>query len=227
MKKYRLALWSSILLQFAAVPLEAANLLQNPNFNGSLASWVAPYATYDATRSATADGTGSALAGFTLPSNAAYGNANGVEQCVDGIVPGTSYDFGGKVFIPSGQVGLGGGGSVYIQWYGSAGCTGTLTGNTNTAIALAPPSSTNVWYPLLASATAPAGTSSVLVIGEIQNNAGDGATFSVSFDELFLQTTPPVPQSVSVAIPTVGMAGSGLLVLSLAGAALFLLRRGA
>ncbi|MFI5181431.1 MAG: hypothetical protein ACHQPI_08585, partial [Thermoanaerobaculia bacterium] len=113
---------------------------------------------------------------------------------------------------------------VYIQWYGSAACTGTLTGNTNTAIALAPPSSTNVWYPLSASATAPAGTSSVLVIGEIQNNAGDGATFSVSFDELFFQTTP-LP--VSEAIPTVGMAGSGLLVISLAGAAFLLLRRAA
>ncbi|MFI5179884.1 MAG: hypothetical protein ACHQPI_00655 [Thermoanaerobaculia bacterium] len=104
MKKYQLALWSSILLPLAAVPLEAANLLQNPNFSGSLASWVAPYATYDSTRSATADGTGSALGGFTLPSNAAYGNANGVEQCVNGIVPGTSYDFGGKVLIPGGQV---------------------------------------------------------------------------------------------------------------------------
>lgn len=122
-------------------------------------------------------------------------------------------------------MGLGGGGSVYIQWYGSAGCTGTLTGNTNTSIALAPPSSTNIWYPLIASATAPAGTSSVLVIGEIQNNAGDGATFSVSFDELFLQTTSPAPPSAP--IPTLGTVGSGLLVLSLAGAALFLLRRGA
>jgi hypothetical protein len=224
MKKFRLVFWSLILLPFAAVRLEAANLLQNPNFSGSLAQWVTPYATYDSTRSATADGTGSALGAFTLPSSAAYGNANGIEQCVNGIVPGTSYDFGGKVLIPSGQVGPGGG-SVYIQWFDTVGCTGTLTGNTNTNISLAPPSSTNVWYPLTATATAPASTSSVLVIGEIQNNAGNGAAFSVSFDELFFQATPPLP--VSVSIPTVGMAGSGLLVLSLAGAALFLLRRAA
>lgn len=202
-------------------PVSAANLLVNPNFNGSLAPWTASFAVFDGTRSATADGTGSALAGFTLPSNAAFGNANGLTQCVSGIVPGTSYDFGGKVFIPSGQSGQGGG-SVYIQWYGNSDCTGTLTGNTNTDIALVPPASADVWHALLANAIAPAGTASVLVIGEIQNNAGDGATFSVSFDEFFLQTTP-LPASV----PTVGMAGAGLLVLSLAGAALFLLRRGA
>jgi hypothetical protein len=221
MSRYRLVFWSSILLAVAAVPLEAANLLQNPNFNGSLASWAAPHAAYDSTRSATADGTGSALAGFTLPPVGAYGNANGIQQCVDAIVPGTSYDFGGKVLIPSGQGQ--GGGSVYILWYGSAGCTGTLTGNTNTNISMAPPSSTNVWYPQFASAIAPAGTSSVLVIGEIQNNAGLGATFNVSFDELFLQTTPSALSSV----PALSTVGAGLLGLSLAGAALFLLRRGA
>jgi hypothetical protein len=212
-----------VCLILAAAPASAVtvNLVTNPDFAGSLSGWVAPFAAFDGAHSATADGTGSALGSFTLPNDAAYGNANAIEQCVTGIVPGTVYFFGGKVLIPGGQTGTGGG-SVIVQWYGAPDCT-NFVNNSDTPIAITPTDATDVWHALQADAVAPPTTSSALVIGEIQNNAGAGNAFAVNFDEFYLQTEPPV---TPVTVPAATPLSLGLLAISLAAAALPFLRRG-
>jgi hypothetical protein len=200
-------------------PLPGSNLVINPDFSGSLAGWTSNFATFDATRTATADGTGSALGSFTLPTGAAFGNANGLTQCVTGIVPGKPYFFGGKVFLPSGQGGTGGG-SIALQWYSSSACGGFIT-NATTDIAITPTDATDVWHALQAVSTAPAGAAGALVIGEIQNNAGEGNSFAVNFDEIFLQTQSPTQPAI---VPATGMPGRAALVALLAASGILLLR---
>ncbi|HET9794130.1 MAG TPA: hypothetical protein VFS34_06675 [Thermoanaerobaculia bacterium] len=196
------------------------NLVSNADFAGSLATWTSSFATFDGLHSATADGTGSALGSFTLPNNAAYGNANGLTQCIAGIVPGTTYFFGGKVLIPGNQTGTGGG-SIAIQWYSSTTCTGFIT-NDSTPIAITPTDATDVWHFLQGNQAAPGGAGSVLVIGEIQNNSGAGNAFAVNFDEIFLQTTPPVPP---VSVPVIEWPALALLAASVAAVGILRLNR--
>jgi len=195
----------------AALPARGQNLIVNPNFAGSLTGWTVNFATFDNSLTATADGTGSALTSWTLPTGANNGIANTMTQCLTGISPGTRYFFGTKVLIPN-QTGTGGG-ELAIQWYSTSSCSGFIT-NTQTPTAIVPGTTTNVWHSLDANSVAPAGAASVLVIAAVLNNSGEGNTFSMNFDDVYFQTTSPIPPAT---VPAAGF--PALIVLGLALAA--------
>jgi len=214
MKALRTALLA-LPVVLASLAARGQNLIVNPNFAGSLTGWTASFATFDNSLTATADGTGSALASWTLPKGANNGIANTMTQCLTGVSSGTTYFFGTKVLIPS-QTGTGGG-ELAIQWYSTSSCTGFIT-NAQTPTAIVPGTTTNVWHSLDANSIAPVGAASVLVIAAVLNNSGEGNTFSMNFDEVYFQTTP----RVAAIVPAAGL--PALIVLGLALAAAGVIR---
>ena len=220
MKALRSALVALPIL-LAALPAPGQNLVVNPNFAGSLTGWTANFATFDNSLTATADGTGSALTSWTLPTGAANGIANTMTQCLTGVSPGTTYFFGTKALIPD-QAGTGGG-EIAIQWYSTSTCTGFIT-NAQTPTAIVPGAATNVWHSLDANSVAPAGAASVLVIAAVLNNSGEGNTFSMNFDEIYLQTTSPIPPAT---VPAAGLPALIVMGLALAAAGVIRFSRGA
>ena len=218
MKALRTAL-AALPVLLAALPARGQNLIVNPNFAGSLTGWTANFATFDGSLTATADGTGSALTSWTLPKGAGNGIANAMTQCIAGISPGTRYFFGTKVLIPS-QTGTGGG-ELAIQWYSSGTCTGFIT-NVQTPTAIVPGASTDVWHSLDGNAIAPSGTGSALVIAAVLNNSGEGNTFSMNYDDVYFQTTSPVPPAI---VPAAGLPALIVLGLALAAAGVILFSR--
>jgi hypothetical protein len=210
-------------LVFAVAPLSAApvNLVTNPDFAGSLTGWTSNFVSFDGAHSATADGTGSALGSWTLPKGAFNGIANGMTQCITPVTPGTAYFFGGKMLIPGGQSGSGGG-VIDIQWYSATNCLGFIT-NSGTPAVTQPGDTPDTWHSVSGISVAPGGAGSILMIGGILNSSGELQTFDVSFDEIYLSTEPVNPP---VSVPAATPLALGLLGVSLAAAAIPLLRRG-
>lgn len=206
----------------AAVPVvQAQNLLINPNFGGgTIAPWLpgATSATYDGTRSATADGTGSAAGTYTQAANTS-GIANNMTQCVTTFQPGKQYNFGGKIYLPSGQAATGY--SLFtIQFYTANDCaTGFIISPEPSTGTVATSSPTNTWIPVQGTVVAPVAGSARFIVGIGNNNSTNAPdTLQFNFDELFFQAAPaPIPAPV----PTLGAAWLFGLAVVLSLAALF------
>ena len=220
MRRHR-GLFVCLLLSTAPALADGVNLVTNPNFAGSLSGWTVNFASFDGAHSATADGTGSALGSWTLPKGAFNGIANGLTQCITPVTPGATYFFGAKMLIPGGQSGSGGG-VLAIQWYSGTNCLGFIT-NSGTPAVIQPGATPDVWHFVTGISAAPAGAGSILMIGGILNSSGELQTFDVGFDEIEL-STEPLTQPVSV--PGATPLSLTVLAVSLAAAALPLLRRG-
>lgn len=214
----------------AGAPAQAVNLLTNPNFDGTLDPWStflqAP-TVFDADHSATADGTGSAL--VTIP-DSEKGQNLALAQCV-AVVPGTAYAFGGKVRISSAS-GAAGSAFAFLDWHTASDCsTGSRIGTVRTTSTLdLPPGPTDVWITVQGVAMAPSGATHARMLPAVEITgplpvAASGIrpeaavqNLIVSIDDLFV--TP-----ITTTVPTLGAVGLAALFVSLAAAAIVLIRR--
>jgi len=228
--KCRAAFRAFVGVAWAAVafPTLAQNLLQNPHFDGTLVPWISNDSIYDGDHSATDDGTGSAVA--TVPFTGGSVGISVLQQCVGGIVPGTSYSFGGAMRIPPAGA-QAGSGHVRVEWHAASNCSDIAISFKETSSLSNPPGPTSTWVTLIGNDIAPAGAAGARVVVLVADDGPlpaaavtkirpeDGVSaFDISIDDLFLD---PLPGQV----PTLGGAGIAILLVSLAGAALFLLRR--
>ncbi len=171
----------------------AANLLQNPHFAGDLSGWNAGISTYDGTLDATGVvGSGSAKHVFVNNFNGGAGTV-ALSQCLTGFVPGQSYIFGGKVYMPSGQA-IEGTGSIVVSWFTGTDCTTGLISSANVGTSFG--ATTDVWTPLVHSAvTIPANARSVWFSG--QNGAASAGSHQTNFDDMYFSdaavAATPVP----------------------------------
>jgi hypothetical protein len=109
------ALAAAVLLAGGAAPLPAQNLLKNPDFVSNLDGWqIIGQATWDGTLDAEGfPHEGSAKGVFD--SSTVNGISGGIVQCVP-LSVGTTYHFGGKIFIPAGNTATGGAFFVMIPF---------------------------------------------------------------------------------------------------------------
>lgn len=180
----RYAVPAALLLLLAgfAAPSPAQNLLANPSFNTSLDGWqvVGDVVSWDGTR----DFFGSPISGsarIVWQQSSVTGLSGVVSQCVE-VTAGMAYQFGGGIFIPSGQATSG---SAFFTalFYPTHGCSGPPPPG---ASVLTPTvTGTGSWIEPVATATAFG--PSVLVSAVIAPAAG--GTFQANFDEIFLQPT--------------------------------------
>ena len=211
----------------SALPAFAQNLLLNPHFDGTLAPWISSDSIYDADHSATNDGTGSAIG---TVSNTVSPGVSVLQQCVGGIVPGMPYLFGGEMRIPPAGA-RAGAGRVRVEWHAASNCTDGAISFKDTSPLSLPPGPTATWVMLQGGDIAPAGANDARLIVLVEDDGAlpvaatlriqpqDGVSaFDISIDDLFLD---PQPRQV----PTLGGAGIVVLLVSLAGGAVFLLRR--
>jgi hypothetical protein len=117
------AVATAVLLAAQAAPLAAQNLLGNPGFQTSLSNWliVGSHASWDATLDADGNpNSGSANGFFDAPT------ANGVDGVVAQCVPvtvGTTYHFGGKIFVAEHNSAAGGAFYLLVP-FPTADCSG-------------------------------------------------------------------------------------------------------
>lgn len=212
-----------------ALPALADNLLQNPHFDGTLDPWIPLDTTFDPDHSATNDGTGSALA--SVPDTIGIGvQALVMRQCVTGVVPGATYSLGGTMRIPASGLAAGAA-KVQLEWHAASDCSDAPLGFLATSSLSAPPGPTDTWVHLVGEAVAPPGAIAANVSALVENDGPLPAsvskirpeaavlTFNISIDDLFLDL------AATSAVPTLGGVGIAVLLTSLAGAAVFLLRR--
>ncbi len=115
-------------LVLGGLPAAAQNLVRNAHFDADAAGWSPGNASWDGTRDA--DGvprSGSVRSTVVVnqpfdPGDLGCSNAPPT-QCIDGIVGGSTYSFGGQVLHPAGQL-VRGVGAVYLTWASGSGCAG-------------------------------------------------------------------------------------------------------
>lgn len=210
-----------------AMPAMAQNLLQDPNFGGTLGPWVPFFAVYDGDHSELPDGTGSAA--VTVPDSNGIGVfAIALQECVSPIVPGARYSFGGGMRIEAGAS-AGGTAKMELEWHNTPDCSDGLSAGQTTNPVSNPPGPTDTWQTLQQFVVAPAGATSAKFYVLVANSGPLPASapiirpeaavtmFVVSVDDLFLDPAPIVPM--------LGGRGLALLVVSLAGVGYFVLRR--
>ena len=155
------------------------NLVVNGTFDSNVNGWSSRSAEVTiAWNSADADGSPSS--GSLLASNNAMGALDsGFVQCVDGLTAGAAYSFGAKLLIPSG--GPAGQSFLQIDWVSGAACTGTLISGDVLGT-----TTQGVWVPVAFSDTAPAGTHSALVYGEVRKDSTAAGSYRTYYDDVSL-----------------------------------------
>jgi len=115
----------AIVVVAASIAVSAA--AQNQVFNGSFAKTLRGWTQENYMVWSSVDANSSTSSGSLLVVNTYYSNAQGVEQCLSGpaVVPGSTYVFGGKVLIPTGQSNTGWG-AVGLRWYDQPACGGNV-----------------------------------------------------------------------------------------------------
>lgn len=183
-----------------ASPLAAQpNLVTNPNLDTNLSGWDfdAAATAFDGTRGDPAPG--SARWTRTLSGESTTEDALIIGQCVEGIVAGGTYEFGGRLLLASAPEGATG--NVVLAWQSSPGCSGNIG-----VVAATPVSSPEVWGSTSGSVVAPAGTVSVEILAVSGTAAfGPGSispegitiipgSYEVNADSLYLRlVSEPVP----------------------------------
>ena len=197
----------------------AANLLQNSHFAGDLSNWDAGISTYDGTLDATGViGSGSAKHVFVNNFNGAAGTV-ALSQCLTSFVPGQSYIFGGKVYMPSGQS-IDGTGTIVVSWFTGTDCATGYIGSAIVGTSFGDP--TNVWTSLAhAAVTIPANAGSVWFSG--QNGAAEAGTHQTNFDDMYFSDAAVTAPSVVPTLTEWGM----IIFMGIAGlGSVYYLRRG-
>ncbi|HEX4960775.1 MAG TPA: hypothetical protein VF173_08045 [Thermoanaerobaculia bacterium] len=190
--RFALSVALTLLLAGLTASASAQNLLVNPNFDTGLGGWQVggvPMVSWDGTRDADGSPTsGSARAVWQQP--VVTGIYPVVSQCVE-ITPGTSYLFGGKVFLPPGQTTSGSGFFVALQ-FGTSGCSGPPPPGSfvQTPPVLIPGSWTET------TTTIAAFGHSILVSAYLSPNAG--GTFQASYDDLILAPDSCIPDATTL-----------------------------
>lgn len=214
---------SGVVLLAVSAPV-SANLLVNPNFAGSLSPW-AGVGVYDAGNSHTADGSGSQLSTLNNPLGVDDSIGAGTSQCVGGIVAGTNYQFGGYASLEPSTPGTQGGAVVNVQWFSDTACSTFIT-QTGTFGITTQETPTFVYTRIANLQVAPAGTQSVLVVSSVLNNQDGPSSFTVRFDDLFLQAaTAAVPALPAAPVPALDAFGIACLTLIIALGSWKMLRR--
>lgn len=202
-----------LLLVLTARPANAQNVLTNPHFDTSLTGWTASgVVTFDATNDANGSpSSGSAhLTALGIGANSL--TSAGPGQCLPAVA-GTSYDYGGKVFLSAAPPN--GFGFVILSFYSSTTCTTFIpspggAGNHITSI--------NVWLPSGGTAVAPVGAQSMLIQTNEGTDASNPGDFTVNYDDMFLQVSGSV-------VPAMPPALVALMALSLLAGAVWMARR--
>jgi Carbohydrate binding domain len=163
-----------VALFFTAAGVHAANVVQNPGFDGGTAGWThltGPdvVATYSAEDAAGKPGSGSVQVTNSDPSQA---EQQGYSQCVP-VVAATKYLVGATAKIPASQ-GVMGNAGFSAYWMSGADCTGYLGGlSVETDV-------TGVWWPASDTFTAHAGSHAARVnIKVLKSEIGGSLTASI------------------------------------------------
>lgn len=210
----RVLLGGFFLLAGSSFPLQAQNLVTNPTFDTNVNPWFA--LSGNLAFDPSLDVNGSASSGSAKCTN---NQANPLlivfplTECVNGVAPNTTYDFGVSVIIPSGQT-VTGLGYLAVLAYSVPNCGGSAIGNQATP----PIAPVGTWQLTKGTFTTPPGTvSALLEAGEEKIEAG--GSLQMNFDNAFLQ-----PASV-LEIPALDTSGRVALLLALACAAVVTIRR--
>ncbi len=185
----RSILFASVVLvvSWLGTAAQAGNLILNSGFDVDYVSW-APE-THSSITWSSLDSEGNPMSGSALVTNLHPdpNNGQGMVQCLPAVViPGAAYGFGGKVYIPSGQVNTGDA-QVGLRWYDDLNCTGAVVGSQPRLGTI----TTDVWVALSASGeVAPAGAMSVYFLAFSNKNEG-GGSFEAYFDGLSLEMNLP------------------------------------
>lgn len=184
-----------LLVLGSAGSASAQNLVVNPHFDTDASSWTLnPPGAFDPTTDAGGSpSSGSVLAAYP---GALLGSVP-VFQCVQGIVAGNSYTFGGSVLIAQ-QSGPASAVAIEVQWVSNSACSAF------NGLSVAPTISTlNAWTTTSLTVTAPAGS----VAGIIHAFVNAGAAANISIDDLFLQSNAvPAMDTVWLTLLAVGCA---------------------
>jgi hypothetical protein len=125
----------------------------------------------------------------------------GLAQCITGIVPGASYEFGGVFFLTTAPPG--GGVRTVVSWWADAACSTTFIPGSGVGPTV---SGTGSWLPSTGTGTAPPGAAAATISfnGITSGTAGD---FVVNFDDAFLQVSAePVPAMPALWLLALGFA---------------------
>lgn len=199
-RAFAISLCGGLLMCAAAslAPVAAQNLVSNPDFDTDLTGWDAAAATiFDGSQGGTS-GPGSALWRLTVNVETATQDLLIVSQCVDGVVAGTTYQFGGEMNLDAAPVGSSA--IVVVSWQDNPGCSGLLS------LDAAPPvTEPGSFISVTGSAVAPAGAESAeidvisgvapggpgpITVGDLSIVEGD---YLVNVDDVFFQPVETAP----------------------------------
>ena len=159
----------------------AQNSLANANFDANVNGWPLEDPS---TSSVAWDGTtGSPGPGSARISNTHPGasQGTGIAQCGGAVTPLKLYNWGGRVFFPSGQ-GRSGSLGIGLRWWSLPGCTGSIVSTQPRMSATA----FNTWIPLSkTNELAPSGAVSVQFVAFPSKVEGGGELVG-NFDSLFV-----------------------------------------
>jgi hypothetical protein len=179
---------------YSGVSIHPPPFVLNGEFDGSLAAWTLlfgpPFAVYDGTLNASGSLGGSVktINNVDESSNPSC-TANPTIICVTTfplvqfvpVTPGTQYDYGGKVFIPSGQAASGYGELGVSFWDNNNNFISVGTqGNGNFV------TSTGVWTLSSGTVQAPAGAVRAR-LSPLNGRMGPAGSLQVNFDDIFFQ----------------------------------------
>jgi hypothetical protein len=111
----------SLFISVFPAPATAQNLLVNPDLSTNLSSWQLNLnTTFDPVQGSPSPGSARWVATVAAPFD--FDDVQILDQCVDGIVPGATYAFGGRILVTTAPAGAVGG--VGVIWK-SIPCGGT------------------------------------------------------------------------------------------------------
>jgi len=164
----------------------AQNVVVNPDFDIDVSSWIPNGATvgFDSAQNIVGTpGSGSIL----VTNNIGNGATVSVRQCIDVPLSVGTYDFGGWILFPTGQVGTGSAG-IAVSFYPAANCGGISLAFLNVPIIAA-----NTWSLQTATLAAPPGVLSAAVALRIDMPMGSAAPLDAWFDGVRLGPAPTLP----------------------------------
>jgi len=176
MLHHRHVILTAVCLAACCATVSAQNMLGNGEFDTDVSGWT-PYGVLFEWDSADCHQSPSSGSGRANNNHDGTMHAS-VLTCVDGVVGGQSYDLGGMLRIPTGQVG---GGFAYfgLYWYDGVGCVGTQTWVGGTPFV----TTSNIWTPHAKwGLIAPVGTQSAWV-GIFNNKTSPGTDPFVSYHD--------------------------------------------
>ena len=168
---------------------DAQNMVVNGNFDGDTSNWTDGVSqgtfVFDPLNYSGPAGSGSGLMTITSTGPMWTGNAT---QCITGVSDAGVYDWGARVYIPSGHSTTG---EVYLQlvWYSSTDCSGTFLASapyTNLVLQ----TTTDVWTPTRQDdQMPPAGAQSALLLLSVSKTSA-AQPLSAHFDGVFFGLDP-------------------------------------